>query len=219
MSVERSHDARLRQVPANCVRPAIRSRRGGRKYAVVPRLLPQAHHGFSWGGNRRVIDDPSPRVAADRPQLESGISSDIRTMTASSDRIARLFAGLHGISNNDLDALLHIIVADLAGEPLTSGELGERLRVTAAAVTYLVDRMIESGHLRRETHPRDRRKVILRYSDSGLEVAHQFFGPLGDCTRAAMAHLPDEDLAAARRVFAALNGAMLAFRENFSPPP
>lgn len=163
-----------------------------------------------------MIDDPSHSVALGRPQLEHAIGADLRTLTASSDRIARMFAGMHNISNNDLDALLHIIVADLAGEPLTAGELRERLGVTAAAVTYLVGRMIESGHLRRETHPRDRRKVILRYSDSGLAVARDFFDPLGACFRAAMAHLPDEDLVAARRVFAALKTAMASFRNDMA---
>jgi hypothetical protein len=61
-------------------------------------------------------------------------------LSAESDAITRFFAGLHQLSNNDLDALLHIIiVADRAGAPLTSGELRKCLGVTAAAVTYLVE--------------------------------------------------------------------------------
>lgn len=165
-----------------------------------------------------VIDNGSlPPERSQRDELERAISTDMRVFSASSDRITRVFAGQHDISNNDLDALLHVIVADTAGAPLTSGELRERLGVTAASVTYLVDRMIESGHLRREAHPADRRKVILRYSDHGLEVARSYFGPLAALNSESMATLPDEDLAAAHRVFTALIEAMTAFRERFDP--
>ena len=75
-------------------------------------------------------------------------------------------------------------------------------------MTYLVERMIASGHIRRESDASDRRKVILRYDEHGMEVARGFFGPLGMRTSAALADLPDADLAAAHRVFESLIGAM-----------
>ncbi len=137
-------------------------------------------------------------------------------MTADSDRLGRIFAHMHHISNNDLDALLHVIVAEWAGAPLTAGDMRERLGVSAPAVTYVIDRMIASGHIRRETDPADRRKVILRYSDHGLQVARQFFGPLGGHMHAAMAEFPDQDLIAARRVLAALSHAMGVYRAELA---
>ena len=73
--------------------------------------------------------------------------------------------------------------------------------LSGAAITYLVERMAETGHLRRETDPSDRRKVILRYDEHGMEIAMQFFGELAEHNRRAMAHLPDEDLDAAHRTF------------------
>ena len=84
--------------------------------------------------------------------------------------------------------------------------------MTAAAVTYLVDRMVEAGHVRREPHPADRRKVFLRYSDGGLEVARTFFAPLGLRTHQALEAFTDDDLAVARRVLGALTEAMRAHR-------
>ena len=42
--------------------------------------------------------------ASSRSELESMLSADLRTLTAESDRISRLFAALHHISNNDFDA-------------------------------------------------------------------------------------------------------------------
>ncbi len=123
---------------------------------------------------------------------------------------------MHNVSNNDLDALLHVIVAETSGAPLTAGDMRERLGVTAPAVTYLVDRMIASGHIRRETDPRDRRKVLLRYSEHGREVAGRFFGPLGGHMHTSMAEIPDADLIAAHRVLVAVLHAIETYRAELA---
>jgi DNA-binding MarR family transcriptional regulator len=141
-----------------------------------------------------------------RAELEEQISADVRALSAESDQIGRIFAARR--------ALLHVMVADNAGSPLTSGELRDRMGVSGAAITYLVERMIASDHIRRESDPTDRRKVLLRYAEHGMTVARGFFAPLAEHTHAAMADIPDEDLAAAHRVFAALIAAMRAFEEE-----
>jgi DNA-binding MarR family transcriptional regulator len=149
-----------------------------------------------------------------RDALESLISADLREMSTESDQIGRLFAVSHAVRHTDFRALLHIMVAETAGRPMTSGDLSQRMGLSGAAITYLVDRLIESGHIRRDSHPADRRKVILRYSEPGLETARLFFNPLGMYTRAALSDLPDADLAAAHRVFAALIAAMRRFQTD-----
>jgi DNA-binding MarR family transcriptional regulator len=146
-----------------------------------------------------------------RPELEKLMSADMRAVTAQSDRIGRYFARQHDVSGNDFHALLHVMVADTAGTPLTMAQLRQRMDVSPAAITYLVDRMIDAGHVRRESDPADRRKALLRYEESGMELAHGFFMPLGVHLRAALADLPDKDLTAAHRVFGAMITAMSTF--------
>ncbi|OBB72345.1 MarR family winged helix-turn-helix transcriptional regulator [Mycobacterium sp. 852014-52144_SCH5372336] len=136
----------------------------------------------------------------------------MRAMNAESDEIGRLFASRHDVAANDFRALLHVMVAETEGVPLTAGELRKRMGMSAAAITYLVERMIASGHFRRESDPRDRRKVILRVADHGVDVARGFFTPLGEQTRTALADLSDDELAAAHRTFTALIDAMRQFR-------
>lgn len=148
---------------------------------------------------------------ADRADLESLIVADVQALTAESDQIGRAFAGRHDLAANDFRALLHIMVAETAGTPLTAGELTARMGMSGAAITYLVERLIESGHVRRESHPGDRRKVILRYAEHGMKVARAFFTPLATHTETAMAGLSDDDLAAAHRVFTALTDGMRNF--------
>lgn len=149
-----------------------------------------------------------------RAELESLISADLRALTSESDQIGQLFAASQDVRIADFNALLHIMVAETAGAPITSGELRNRMGLSGAAITYMVDRLIESGHIRRESHPADRRKVVLRYAPAGLDTARSFFTPLRRHTHAALAGLPDAELAAAHRVFTALITAMRAFQAD-----
>ena len=150
---------------------------------------------------------------ADRTALEATIAADVRAMNAESDQIGRLFAARHDVAANDFRALLYVMVAETEGRPLTAGELRQRMGMSGAAITYLVERMIASGHFLRGSDPLDRRKVILRVADHGMAVARGFFTPLADQTTRALADLSDADLEAAHRTFGALIEAMRGFRE------
>ncbi len=151
-----------------------------------------------------------------RAELEKLMSADMRAVTAQSDRIGRYFARQNDVSGNDFHALLHVMVAETSGIPLTMAQLRERMDVSPAAITYLVDRMINAGHVRREADPTDRRKALLRYENSGMELAHAFFAPMGVHLRSALAELPDKDLTAAHRVFTAMIRAMSTFEEELA---
>ena len=93
-----------------------------------------------------------------RESLESEISADLRAMAAVSEQIGLVFAAKHELRSNDFRALMHIMVADVEGRPLTAGDLARLLGMSSAAMTYLVERMTESGHIRRESDAADRRK-------------------------------------------------------------
>lgn len=158
---------------------------------------------------------------ADEPRdaLESLISSDLRELSTESDQIGRLFATSHRLRPNDFRALLYIMVAETAGRPMTSGDLSQQMGMSGSAITYLVDRLIDSGHIHRDNHPGDRRKVVLRHGESGLATARSFFGPLGTHTRLALVGLSDDELRAAHRVLVALMSAMRNFRAELGDAP
>ena len=164
---------------------------------------------------KRRENDPPPG----RAELERQLSADIRAITARSDRVGRHFARANEVSSSDFHALLHIMVSETAGVPLTLAQLRQRMDVSPAAITYLVDRMIEAGHIRREPDPEDRRKWLLRYQESGMSMAHAFFRPLGGHLTAAMADLSDKDLDAAHRVFTAMIDAMTTFEDELANQP
>ncbi len=149
-----------------------------------------------------------------RAELEKLMSADMRAVTAQSDRIGRYFARRNDVSGSDFHALLHIMVAETFGTPLTLAQLRQRMDVSPAAITYLVDRMIDAGHIRREPDPGDRRKTLIRYETSGMALAQDFFRPLGAHLHKTLEALHDNDLVAAHRVFTAMATAMSNFEND-----
>ncbi|MEU4596863.1 MarR family winged helix-turn-helix transcriptional regulator [Nocardia sp. NPDC023988] len=160
----------------------------------------------------QTIEDTDP--ARDRSELETEIARDLRALTAVSEQIGHVFARSNDLRPNDFRALMHVATAQAEGAPVTAGRLSTLMGISAPAVTYLVERMIESGHLERVPDATDRRRVHLGYTDHGMSVAAGFFEPLSTRTRAALAELPAADLEAAHRVFVAITGALRDFHSE-----
>jgi DNA-binding MarR family transcriptional regulator len=152
----------------------------------------------------------------DRAALESLLSADLRALTAQSDQIGRFFADLHQLSATEFHALLHIMVGETSGTPLTAGHLQQRMGLTNGGITYLVRRMSTAGHIRQDPDLSDRRKKILRYEHKGMELARSFFVHLGAANRAALARFNEEQLTTAHEVMSTLSDAMDHFRSQLA---
>ncbi len=61
------------------------------------------------------------------------------------------------VNPTDLEAMDHLIREGA----LSPTELANRLHITTAAVTTVVDRLVAVGHVSREANPRDRRGVLV----------------------------------------------------------
>jgi DNA-binding MarR family transcriptional regulator len=160
---------------------------------------------------------PDPTPASERLDLEWLIGVDLRDLTSESGWIAGSFSEQNNLSANEFRALLFVILAESSDRRMTAGDLREKMGLSGAAITYLVDRMVERGHLSREADPTDRRRVFLRYTEHGRAVAHTFFGGLAARSHAALAVLPDSDLEAAHRVLRAMITAMTNARAASCP--
>src|SRR5260370_35289821 len=85
-------------------------------------------------------------TAGGRAALEQQISAYLRGMAAESEQIGLSFAVVHDVRPADFRALLHGMVAETAGAPITSGELRQRMGLSAPAVTDLGARLKAAGH-------------------------------------------------------------------------
>ena len=96
-----------------------------------------------------------------------------------------------GINVTDLNCLN---ILALSGH-LTAGELARRTGLTTASITGVLDRLEESGFVRRERDPHDRRRVIVRLEAArGLRDVAPVFAPVIAAWRAVAAQYTDDEL-------------------------
>jgi MarR family 2-MHQ and catechol resistance regulon transcriptional repressor len=65
------------------------------------------------------------------------------------------------------------ILAD-SDSSLPPNELADRLIITRASVTGLVDSLERRGYVTRRRHPTDRRMLLIELTDTGRQVAREF---------------------------------------------
>ncbi|MBJ7386976.1 MAG: MarR family transcriptional regulator [Mycolicibacterium sp.] len=136
------------------------------------------------------------------------IVRSLRALLTESDRVAHGFAMQHRLSPSDFRALLHVVASETEGAPLAASDLRSRLNVSAGAITYIIDRLVKAGHVRRDADPSDRRKVILRFSQQGFDLCRSYFEPIQTGYTHALARVSEHDLAVAEAVLDALVVAM-----------
>jgi len=85
-------------------------------------------------------------------------------------------AAAYGVGITDMKAL-QLLLQD---GPLTPGDLAARLNLTSGAVTSVLDRLERREMIRREAHPDDRRKVIVRADHEKLAAGENVYASIGD---------------------------------------
>lgn len=124
-----------------------------------------------------------------------------RLQTAMGDSELALARRMH-LGQSELAAMTHLASAR---EPMGPGGLGQRLGVTAAAATEVVDRLERAGHLERRRDTVDRRRVQLIPSDAALvEVGRHLTPLLAAMDESARKFTPDERWAILRFLDAAV---------------
>jgi DNA-binding MarR family transcriptional regulator len=78
---------------------------------------------------------------------------------------------------------------------LTASELAAATGLTSGAIAGVVARLESGGRLRREPHPDDRRKQVLRPVEEGLADVRALFASFGDDTAELLDDLDDHQLA------------------------
>lgn len=66
-----------------------------------------------------------------------------------------------GMGETDLLALRYLLRAQASGQRVGPKDLSRTLGITTASTTSLIDRLVGSGHVRREPHPTDRRALVI----------------------------------------------------------
>lgn len=84
------------------------------------------------------------------------------------------------------------ILADLE-EPLPPNKIAERLIISRASVTSLLDSLERRGYVRRVPHSTDRRMLLIELTEAGRQVAHDFRLLVHQHQKAWMAVLTEQE--------------------------
>jgi DNA-binding MarR family transcriptional regulator len=82
-----------------------------------------------------------------------------------------------------------LAVLEGAGQPLSPTEIAERLIVTTASVTSLLDTLERRGLVERRPDPTDRRKLLIVITPDGKAIVDQFLPEVVALQTAALATL------------------------------
>ena len=94
----------------------------------------------------------------------------------------------HHLSRAGREALA---VLEGAGQPLSPTAIAQRLIVTTASVTSLLDTLERRGLVERRPDPADRRRLLVAITDDGLALVDQFLPEVVALQTAVMAPLSE----------------------------
>jgi DNA-binding MarR family transcriptional regulator len=116
-----------------------------------------------------------------------------------------------GVGSTEMSALFFLFAEGTS----TPTELANRLQITTASVTELVERLGRAGLARRAPHPHDRRKVVLSLTDAAQVQVGEMVGRIAVSTARCTSLLSTDERATVLRF---LHDLALAYSAT-SPTP
>lgn len=91
----------------------------------------------------------------------AAVLKSLRDYRAAETALRRSTRDSMGMGETDILALRYLLRVQASGKSAAPKDLSRFLGITSASTTSLIDRLVESGHVRREPHPTDRRSVVV----------------------------------------------------------
>jgi DNA-binding MarR family transcriptional regulator len=132
--------------------------------------------------HERGADDVSlapPRDEAPAPDDAelAGAVRNLRALIMAGERYRSSVATAVGLGTTESQAISYLAVHGARGQ----SDLARDLSLTSSAATALVDRLERHGAAERARHPTDRRRMIIRLTGRGEELAADGQAPLQAC--------------------------------------
>lgn len=110
---------------------------------------------------------------------------------AAADAVDSAVAAVLGVNRTDLTILgaVHHVGR------LTAGDAATAARLSPAATSAAIRRLVGAGLLRREIDPKDRRRAALTVTERAGGIIEQAYGPIGRGGRAELERWTSEELA------------------------
>jgi len=118
----------------------------------------------------QLSTDFNERYPGASPEATETAMNLVRTADLLVKRIADL---VQPFDLTPSSGLLLGILADV-GAPLPPNQIADRLIISRASATSLIDSLERRGYVRRSPHTTDRRMLLIELTDAGRQVAHEF---------------------------------------------
>lgn len=120
---------------------------------------------------------------------ERDIRARVQQLTVRQQRFERSLA-----KRLDLDAAgLEVVDRLISSGPATPTDLAHRVEISTAAMTLVLNRLEDRGHISRERHPSDGRKLIVTVSDAASADAERMVAPLIDEVERVIAAMSERE--------------------------
>ncbi len=119
---------------------------------------------------------------------DGDLRTRLRSLTAEQQQFERNLARRLSVDAAGLAAMERLVTQG----PATPTELARHLEISTAATTLVINRLADSGHVTREPHPSDRRKIVVRPSSQSARTARDHVALLIEHTAQLDASFSDE---------------------------
>jgi DNA-binding MarR family transcriptional regulator len=117
------------------------------------------------------------------------IAAQLREVASLSTQFHRHVGHSLSVNDTDLAAMEHL----MTNGPLTPTDLARHLGISTAAATVMVDRLTAVGHVHREPHAHDRRKVVVVPTPASVQAAFETLAPMFSGVAQLTAQLSESD--------------------------
>lgn len=156
---------------------------------------------------------PAPGWRADSPGVGDAVMERLQQVGALVRVVEQRLSSALRINPTDLSALEHVI----SDGPLTATEIADRLRVSTAASTHIVDRLERAGHVTRHSHASDRRKTLVVPDQGSVSRLFEHLAPLLGGVEALVGNLTADERAAVERFLGAVVDLYSASADAIGP--
>lgn len=108
----------------------------------------------------------------------SRVMQSLRSYRSAEMAMRRRTQDAMAMGENELRVLRFLTRATASGRDATPADLARHLGLSTASITALLDRLERTGHVRRERHPTDRRKILVRSTEQTEDEMRDTLGDM-----------------------------------------
>jgi DNA-binding MarR family transcriptional regulator len=160
--------------------------------------------------DREHGDAADGHLYSDHPRSPSGAAAiaALQSLSRNSQEAEELALRRLAVGPLDARALLYLLQRDREGAEVRARDLITALRVTSAAITKLVDRLVAAGRVERRPDPSDRRAAVLTVTASTRAELADVYGHIHVPLVRVLDEFSDDELDILTRFSTRLAGAL-----------